>query len=254
YKVHILHVINKQTRSYLKKNELETSYIEEKLNAYREKYEKESGIRVETATREGSIFTEINQYAADCMANMMILGTHGKQGFQHLFGSYALKVVLDSPCPVVVVQKRSFGKGYHDILFPLSNELEPRQKIQWAMMIARLFDSRIHIFQANEKDPGLNSRLKIIGSQITQVFTENKVPYLQVTADKPGDFASQVLEYGIKTQVDLIMIMTVPFVDVPGFSVAAWDEKMMFNEAQIPVMCVNPTELGQYYYEFFSLY
>jgi hypothetical protein len=42
-------------------------------------------------------------------------------------------------------------------------------------------------------------------------------------------------------------------VDVPGFSVSAWDEKMMFNEAQIPVMCINPTELGNYYYEWIGL-
>jgi nucleotide-binding universal stress UspA family protein len=253
YKVHVLHVINKQTRSFLKKNDLGESYIGEKLSEIKAKYEKEFHVTVETETREGSIFTEINQCASDIKANLMILGTHGKQGFQHLFGSYALKVVLDSPCPVVVVQKRSFGKGYHEILFPLSNDLEPRQKVQWALMIAKLFDSRIHLFQANEQDPGLNSRMKIISTQITQVFQENKVPHNLVVAGKTGDFAGQVLEYGVANHADMIMILTVPLVDVPGFSVSAWDEKMMFNEAQIPVMCINPTELGNYYYEWIGL-
>lgn len=188
YKVHILHVINKQTKSYLKKNELEPSYISDKLNEYKEKYEKETGVQVETAAREGSIFTVINEYAAEIMANLMILGTHGKQGFQHLFGSYALKVVLDSPCPVVVVQKRSFGNGYHDILFPQSNEMETRQKVQWAVMMAKLFDSRIHLFQANESDSALNARLRIIGGQLTQAFQESKVPYIQTTAEKNRRF------------------------------------------------------------------
>ncbi len=253
YKVHILHVINKQTKSYLKKNDLELSFIGEKLTEYKTKYEKTNGVMIETAAREGSIFTVINEYAEEIMANMMILGTHGKQGFQHLFGSYALKVVLDSPCPVIVVQKRSFGKGYHQILFPHSNELETRQKVQWANMIAKLFESRIHLFNANESDPGLNSRLKIIGGQIASAFQENKLPFLQVTAEKQGDFASQVLDYATHNSIDLIMIMTVPQVDVPGFSVAAWDETMMFNDSGIPVMCINPTHLARTYYEYMTL-
>ena len=41
------------------------------------------------------------------------------------------------------------------------------------------------------------------------------------------------------------MIMTMPGEDVPGFNFSAWNERLMFNEAQIPVMCVNPIELGE---------
>ena len=48
---------------------------------------------------------------------------------------------------------------------------------------------------------------------------------------------------------DLIMIMTMPDVDLTGFSFSAWDEQIMFNESQIPVMCINPIELGDSYGE-----
>jgi hypothetical protein len=40
-----------------------------------------------------------------------------------------------------------------------------------------------------------------------------------------------------------------PGAEVPGFSFSVWDERMMFNEAQIPVMCINPVEIGKYYYD-----
>ncbi len=253
YNVCILHVINKETKSFLKKEQLSLDYVNEKLNEYKSRYEKETGVTVNTISREGSIFEVINEIAAEINAHMMILGTHGKLGLQHLFGSYALRVVLDSPCPVVVVQKRSFGNGYHKIIFPITNDLEVRQKVQWALLMAKLFNSKFLVYIANEKDPDLKNRLNIITHQITEIFDEKNVGYEIESAEKPGDFGKQIVSSAITHQSDLIMIMTIPQIDNPGFSVAGWDETMMFNEAQIPVMCINPTIIGKYYYEWITL-
>jgi nucleotide-binding universal stress UspA family protein len=253
YSVCILHVINKQTKSLLKKEKLSVGYVEAQLNKYKETYRNEETVAIETIAREGSIFTIINEVATEIKANIMVLGTHGKQGMQYLFGSYALRVVLDSPCPVVVVQKRSFGEGYHKIVIPISNDLETRQKVQWVLLVAKLFNSKVHLFQANENDPDLDGRIRVITAHITKILDENKISYEIVKAEKTGDFANQVISYSIKTRSELIMIMTIPHIDVPGFSVSAWDETMMFNEAEIPVMCINPTELGKYYYEWITL-
>jgi len=253
YSVCILHVINKQTKSFLKKGKLSVDYVGEKLKKYKDTYEKEQSVTIETIAREGSIFTIINEVATEIKANIMVLGTHGKQGMQYLFGSYALRVVLDSPCPVVVVQKRSFGEGYHKLVIPISNDLETRQKVQWVLLMAKLFNSKVQLFQANENDPDLDGRIRVITAHITKILDENKISYEIIKAEKTGDFANQVISYSIKTRTDLIMIMTIPHIDVPGFSVSAWDETMMFNEAEIPVMCINPTELGKYYYEWLTL-
>jgi nucleotide-binding universal stress UspA family protein len=253
YTVCILHVINKQTKSFLKKEKLSVDFVEDRLKKYKDTYEQEQGIAVETIAREGSIFTVINEVATEIKANIMVLGTHGKQGMQHLFGSYALRVVLDSPCPVVVVQKRSFGEGYHSLVIPISNDMETRQKVQWILLMAKLFNSRVCLFQANENDPDLDGRIRIITGQITKILGENNISFEIVKAPKTGDFANQVLSYSVGTKTDMIMIMTVPHIDVPGFSVSTWDETMMFNEAEIPVMCINPTELGNYYYEWLTL-
>jgi nucleotide-binding universal stress UspA family protein len=253
YRVCILHVINKQTKSFLKKEKLSSGYVEERLKEYKDTYEVDPSVTIETIAREGSIFTIINEVATEIKANIMVLGTHGKQGMQYLFGSYALRVVLDSPCPVVVVQKRSFGNGYHKLVIPISNALETRQKVQWILLMAKLFNSKVHLFQANENDPDLDGRIKFITAQITKILDENKILYEIIKAEKVGDFANQVLSYSIKTRTELIMIMTIPQVDVPGFSVSTWDETMMFNGAEIPVMCINPTELGNYYYEWLTL-
>jgi nucleotide-binding universal stress UspA family protein len=245
----ILHVINKETKAFLKKKNAGESYIESRLKEYKRYYEKKYPVTIDTLVVEGSIFEVINQVAKDIKATLMVLGTHGKKGLQHVFGSYALRVVIDSPVPVIVVQKRHFRHGYSNIVFPISNEVEPRQKVQWTSTISRLFDSKIHLFRANESDSVLNTRLNIITAQITKVLEEKGLPFSLTVAEKPGDFAKQILAYSAKNFADLIIIMTEPNYDVQGFSYAKWSEALMFNEAQMPVMCINPFNLGTYYYE-----
>jgi len=253
YKVCILHVINRETKSALKKKNVGVDYVDKRLKEYKSYYEKKYQVKVETMAVEGSIFSTINEIVAKIGANLMVLGTHGKKGLQHLFGSFALRVVIESPVPVIVVQKRSFRNGYKDIVFPIHNDVEPRQKVQWAKLMGKLFNSRFHLFQSFEKDSGLNSRIKIITKQITESFDEDKIPYEIKVAEKSAAFAEQVISYAVANHADMIMIMTRPNIDVPGFSLSAWDERLMFNEAQIPVMCLNPVDYGYYYYEWTML-
>jgi nucleotide-binding universal stress UspA family protein len=249
YKVCILHVIDKQDESALQKSDPTLASINEKMNRYKEEYEKKNGVAIDTLIGYGNFLKVIDRVAVELKANLMVMGTHGKQGLQHLFGSHALKVVLDSPCPVVVVQKRSFDNGYRNIVLPVSNDLESRQAIEWVKLMSRLFNSKILLFQSLETDAALHSRLDIIVGQIVKVLEEEKVPYTVNVAAKPKDFATQVISFAVANKSDMIMIITLPGAEVPGFMFSAWDERMMFNEAQIPVMCINPVTLGKYSYD-----
>jgi nucleotide-binding universal stress UspA family protein len=249
YQVCILHVMSKQNGSVPKPENHDQEQVDKNLQEYKELYENKYSVKIDLLAREGNFLKVINKVATEIKANLMVLGTHGKQGLQHLFGSHALKVVLDSPCPVVVVQKRSFDNGYHDIVLPISNDVEPRQSVEWILLISRLFNSKIHLFQSLETDPALNTRLNIITQQITKILNEKKIPYDIKTADTVRDFSTQIISYSVTHKSGMIMIMTMPGEDVPGFNFSAWNERLMFNEAQIPVMCVNPIELGEYYYE-----
>lgn len=249
YKVFILHIINKETKSELKKKNVGIDYIEVRLKEYKKYYSKKYEVEIDIMAVEGSIFSTINTVAREIKANLMVLGTHGKKGLQHVFGSYAMKVVEESTIPVIVVQKRSFKSGYKNIVFPLSNDLEPRQAVQWAKMIAKLFNAKLHIYLSPEKDTARRTSLAIITKQITSVFDAENVTYSITTAAKSTGFADQVISYSVAQHADLIMIMTRPAVDVAGFTLSGWDEKLMFNEAQIPVMGINPIEYGYQYYQ-----
>lgn len=254
FKLCLLHVVNKETKARLKKEDQDLSYIIKQLAGLQETYKKKYKIIVEKVIVEGSIFSAIHEVAREIKANMIVLGTHGKKGLQHVFGSYALRVVLESPAPVIVVQKKSFGKGYRNIIFPISNDLEARQKVQTALKISKQFDSKIHLFRSKEKDAALASRVAIITAQIKEILDANKVKNEVVTASRTTGFPGQLLSYAVLHKADMIMIMTQPNVDVPGFSLSEWDEKLMFNDAQIPVMLINPLDVVINYWESSSLF
>lgn len=253
YKVCILHIVNKETKAELKKKNVGIDYVEKRLKDYKKYYAGKYHVGIDTMAVEGNIFTTISQVAKEIKANLMVMGTHGKTGMQHVFGSYALRVVVESPVPVIVVQKRSFTSGYHNIVFPVSNDLEPRQAVQWATLMAKLFKAKIHVFIRPEKDVALNTRVQIITKQITHIFDTEKVDYCIKTAEKSGGFAEEVISYSVIHHSQLIMIMTRPNIEVSGFRLSAWDERLMFNDAQIPVMGINPVEIGYQYYEWSML-
>ncbi len=249
YKVFILHIINKETKAELRKKKVGVDYIDIRLKEYEKYYSKKYGVEIDTMAIEGSIFSTISTVAVEIGANLMVMGTHGKKGLQHVFGSFAMKVVEESPIPVVVVQKRSFIAGYKNIVFPVSHDLEPRQAVHWAKLMAKLFDAKLHIFLSPEKEITRSNSLAVITKQITTIFDSENVDYSVTTAAKSAGFAEQVILFSVFQQADLIMIMTRPNVEVPGFSLSAWDERLMFNEAQIPVMGINPIDFGYQYYE-----
>ena len=63
------------------------------------------GIERENVILRGNPFLEIIRYAKEEDIALIIAGTHGRSGFEHIiFGSTAEKVVRKAPCPVLSVK------------------------------------------------------------------------------------------------------------------------------------------------------
>ena len=78
--------------------------------------------------------------------------------------------------------------------------------------------------------------------QIKNVFDEYKIDYVDnVTNEQGGNFAKQVVDYAVVNDGDLIIIMTSTDKSLPMFD--SWDEQIIFNSSQIPVICLNPERM-----------
>lgn len=238
--VYILHVLNKDTKVYLQKNSLTIESLQVQLDELAEAIQVEHDLKVTTEIRKGSIFNEINATAEQIEACLVVLGTHGKKGFQHIFGSHAMRIILSSNIPVIVVQNRTFGCGYKNIIFPVNESIEFEQKVEWANKLAKVFDSNIHIYKYKESDPEISSNINSVSNQILSAFEFNGTNFIEQTADSEMVYSKQLLDYAVSKSADLIMIMTNNDEFEPGFILGAPEEKMIYNPSQIPVLCINP--------------
>jgi len=248
FKVVLLHVINRETKSRFGKTNTHGA-VEQQLKEIVSEIKSKSKIKVDFLYREGSIFDVIHEVATELKANFMILGTHGKKGMQHLFGSYAMKVITQSPAPVIVVQKRQIGDhGYKRIVFPIGLYTESRQQVFYAIITSVLFKSEIMIFKQTSNQAADTTKLNIITKQIVEEFTKHGVNFTIAEAESHANFAGQLLDYAVSNSADLLLMMTDSNIENPNFDNSSWSEKLIFNLAQIPVMCINPVYLGQIYF------
>jgi nucleotide-binding universal stress UspA family protein len=65
------------------------------------------GLTTEAVVREGNVAAEILEQAATMRADLLVIGTHGRSGFERLLlGSVAEKVLRKASCPVMTVPGR----------------------------------------------------------------------------------------------------------------------------------------------------
>jgi nucleotide-binding universal stress UspA family protein len=238
YKVVLLHVIDKNTLGEMKKEGKGLEWIEQRLHELAASLTREFVIPIEIISREGDIFTTIAEVAEELKASLIFLGTHGKVGMQKITGSFALKVVISSEIPTIVVQKRPFSTGLAKIVMPLTSVQGPWAKTKWAAAIANEFNSEIQIFHI------AGDEMDDVITMITNHFQVNGVKFSIKHAEKTGNFTKQLLEYATAENADMILILTNPDKGVKNFLLGSYDEDIIFNPSQIPVMCINPRDFN----------
>lgn len=238
YELELLHVINKNTKVYLKQENLEAASIDYRMEVIAKETSAKFGVKVSFRTKEGDIFSTISDVATEIGANLVYLGTHGKVGIQKLTGSFALKVITSSPVPVIVVQKRKFENGFSKIVLPITSDSGPWEKTKWATFIAKQFNATIEILQME------GDALDVTVKTMTGRFEEDDVKYTVSVIEKGGNFAEKVIKYATSVNADLMMIMTNPDSSWTSYLLGSYDEEIIFNNSQIPTMCINPRKFN----------
>lgn len=208
---------------------------------YLRRYSEE--VPVQSITRVGNIFEDIGDVAAEIGAGLIIMGTHGASGWQKVTGSYAMKVITSSKVPFIVTQKETKKEsGYDKILVPLDLHNETKQKLEIVADMAKYFNSEVHIITPKETDEFLRNKLSGNIAYAKKYLAEKKVKCAAHIADKSGDFVDQLLDLAGEIGADLITIMNLQRNSLMGMLGARYEQQIITNEDQIPVLCVNPRE------------
>lgn len=217
----------------------------------KEKYNED----VDYFVNSGKIFNEISIYASeeDNKVNFVIMGTHGMKGTQKLFGSWALKVVVGSSVPFIVVQAPPPEKDrYTDIVFPIDFKSENKEKLQWAIFLGKYLNSRIHLYKAPVADKNLQKKINVNLNFAIRFLIQNNIEYEIHTAVKSNNFTKEILAFTKSINADLILITTTKHITFMDYVFGAKEQYLLSNNEKIPVMCINPksnfAKVGQFMY------
>ncbi len=189
----------------------------------------------------GSIFKEIASYANDSDALMVIMGTHGIKGMQKVTGSWALKVIVGSTVPFLVVQdKPKTEDRFSSIVFPIDFKAENKEKLQWAIYLGKYFDSKVYLFKSPVKDKGLVKKVNINLTFAVKFLIQNNLDYEIHTATKSSQMAKETIAFAREKNADLILITTTKNISIADYMLGATEQQIIANSSKIPVMCVNP--------------
>jgi nucleotide-binding universal stress UspA family protein len=243
--VQLLHIINSDTRSKLKKIGAPADGVLDVLKTVAERNQAETNVPTSFHAVEGSIFTKISEYAEELGAVLIVLGTHGVKGMQHLIGAHSLRVILSATVPVIVVQKtKAHYHGYKKILIPIDYSKFGKNKIENAIAIAQYFKSEVILFKSGEKDPYLAEIIKTNLSYATFLLKVDSIPYTLFEENTEEEsFSVQITDLALETNTDLIVISSEHNShSMKDLFFGIHEIDIINNIGEIAVMCVNPLD------------
>lgn len=202
-------------------------------------------IKITPIIRVGNIFEDIGDVASENEVSIIVMGTHGASGWQKVTGSHAMKVITNSKVPFIVTQKGTTKEsGYDTILVPLDLHNETKQKLEIVADMAKYFNSEVHLVTPKETDEFLRNKLNGNIAWAKRYLAENGIKSTTEIADGSGAFVDQLLEIANKIDADLITIMNLQRNSLMGILGPKYEQEIITNKAQIPVLCVNPKEMS----------
>ncbi len=248
--IHLLHIVESYSFTSAISNAFSKSQTEYetkietsanvRLKEIADKIHSSSGMKIIATTEAGKIYKKIISIAEEKDIDIIVMGTHGSSGFQEfLAGSNAFRVVMGAPCPVISVQTHAKKIGFKDIVLPIDNSSVSRQKVKFAIEIAKHYNSVVHIAGImTMNDVELQRKFEVKVHQVKEYVEEHEVPYT-VKIFKGDNVASLTSDYANQINADLIIIMTEQ--ESSSLFMGSYAQQII-NHSKIPVMSVRPQE------------
>lgn len=204
-------------------------------------------VKINKLIESGKIYKVISNIANEGNYDSIIMGTNGASGLQQITGSNASRVINYAKVPVVVVKEKSIGNGYEKIVLPIDLTRESRQKVRWAVHVAKKFNSTIHVIYENTTNEEFRNRIHAVINQTQDILDTNGAKYILrgLEEDKyPDSFAEDTLAYANEIDADLIMIMSQQEKGFNEFLLGSYAQQIVNNGGRIPIMCINSNDAG----------
>jgi nucleotide-binding universal stress UspA family protein len=230
--------------------------LKSKLRELAETTADECEVKVDYEMLKGSVHERIIDYAEEKVSKLIVMGKGsryiGTKAEHPVIGSTTSKVISYSKTPVISVGSPYHNRNIRTIMLPLDLSKETRQKVNWAIEMAKLFNSKIRIVSAVEGSYTEVDVDKIFkqAKQVEDFINKHNVDcsseILKASKDAKS-FVPMLLKYAEEhDDIDLSLIMTHQENAFKQFLLGSTAANMV-RRSSFPIMTIVPKQLESYY-------
>ena len=203
------------------------------LNSFLE----DKNISMDIVERSGTVYDEVIKLEKEGDYGLILLGSHGASGWKKLWmGSNAFKVISSSTCPVISVTGNASSPDLKNILLPISDSRNTRQKVPYCILMAKAFGAKVHILGISKGSS--DETKKHVTSYVRQ--TEKYLAEKGIEATSIIEFGENVAErcisYAEEVNAGLMLLMTET--ESGGLFMDSYSQQLV-NHSSVPVMSIH---------------
>jgi nucleotide-binding universal stress UspA family protein len=215
-------------------------FITSKLQSVADKVKKEFGIKVNIIVKTGNIASELITISKAKKIDLIVMGTRGKDSDADLFfGSNAYRLISKSEVPVMTYTSAPKQKGISTILLPIDLTNHSRQKIDYAIDMAKNYKAKIVALGVyNEDEKEQKFKLEIFCQQIEKLCAKNKVNFV-FDIEKTKHRVQKTLTLAKRYKADVIITMTDQKIESGKGLLSSYNHELI-NNSKIAVISIAP--------------
>ena len=223
--------------------------MEVELDNFVKEKSKETCLDINFMVARGKIHSKIVEVAEMIQAKFIVMGTASSTNPEaNVIGANTSRVIRNAKCPVITVGSANHYDGCRSILLPLDLTKESRQKVGWAIEMAKMFGATIKVitvlWSTNHKEIAGTLRAQV--AQVREFIEQRNVQCSAevIEANKESEETPLIFKYAQdQGDVDLIMIMTQHETGLIPFFLSSQSTEII-RLSSIPVMSIIPKDTG----------
>ncbi len=177
-------------------------------------------IHPELVVQQGAAADDILSFAQVQKADVIVMGTHGRRGFDRLvLGSVTDRVMRRAPCPVLAISKPSHeslavdkpGDHVHHlsrILFCTDFSENSKRALNYAISATAEYDAELTLLHVLEDIPTPGTTQEAMATadgQLDRLITPDKRKTMKIKTEvRIGKAYEQIIQFAAEQQVDMV--------------------------------------------------
>ena len=177
-------------------------------------------IHPELVVQQGAVADDILSFAQAQKADVIVMGTHGRRGFDRLvLGSVTDRVMRRAPCPVLAISKPSHeslaadkqGNHVHHlsrILFCTDFSENSERALNYAISATAEYDAELTLLHVLEDIPTPGTTQEAMATadeQLDRLIAPDKRKTIKIKTEvRIGKAYEQIIQFAAEQQVDMV--------------------------------------------------